>query len=103
VLFPVRRPVTTLDCIQLKDSSPVLAAELGAPDQLLSLSLSTDKHGTIVINGDVTAVTRHTASTAQHHKLKFSYATPQHFNEDLTDILNNCNFSNFSKVLMYAP
>jgi hypothetical protein len=29
--------------------------------------------------------------------------TTQHFNEVLTDILNNCNFSNFSKVLMYAP
>ena len=39
VLCPVSRPVTTLDCVLLKDSSLVLAAVRGPRYQLSSLSL----------------------------------------------------------------
>ena len=44
VLCPVRRPVTILGCVLLKDSSLVLIAGLGPQNHLSSLSLSTDKN-----------------------------------------------------------
>ena len=43
VLCQLRRPVTNLDCILLKDSSLVLVVRLGPQDQFLSLCLSTGK------------------------------------------------------------
>jgi len=43
VLCAVRRPVTTLDCVLLKDSDRTFVARLGALNQSLSLSLSTSR------------------------------------------------------------
>jgi hypothetical protein len=43
VLRAVRRPVTTLDCVLLKDSDRTFVARLGALNQSLSLSLSTSR------------------------------------------------------------
>ena len=43
MLCPVRRPVTTLDCVLLKDRNLVFAVGLGAQNQILSLPLCTDK------------------------------------------------------------
>jgi hypothetical protein len=43
VLYPLRRPVTALDCVLLTDSSLVLAVALGSGIKFSSLSLGADK------------------------------------------------------------
>ena len=43
VLCPVSRPITTLDCVLLKDNNQALLARSGARDQFLSLSLCTTR------------------------------------------------------------
>lgn len=44
VLYPLRRPVTALNCAMLKDSSLILAVALGPEIKFSSLSLGADKN-----------------------------------------------------------